>query len=82
MSSTVFHELLLPEVCYPADEVEAAVAHGDERVLAEEYGLCSHRRLGELGKHDASHAGLGKKRFATIYEKSFLNFKLYTVLEL
>ena len=66
MNSTVFHELLLPEVCYPADEVEAAVAHGDERVLAVEYGLCSHRRLGELGKHDASHARLHKRNYCPI----------------
>ena len=47
-----------PEVGDPADEVHCAVPGGDQSVLGEEDGLRPHGRLGELGKHDARHAGL------------------------
>ena len=47
-----------PEVPNPTAEVEAAVPEADESVPAEEDRLCTHRRLGELGEDDASHACL------------------------
>ena len=47
-----------PEVSDPAHEVHGAVPDGDQGVLAEQDGLRPHGRLGELGKHDSSHARL------------------------
>ncbi len=47
-----------PEVRYPTDHVEAAVPDRDERVLAEEDRLRSHRRLCELREDDSRHASL------------------------
>ena len=47
-----------PQVPHPAQQVEGAVPHGDEGLVAEEDGLAAVRGLGELGEHDARHAGL------------------------
>ena len=47
-----------PEVAHPAQQVEGAVPHGDQRLLSEHDGLAPVSRLGELGEHDARHAGL------------------------
>ena len=47
-----------PEVPNPTAEVETAVPEADESVPAEEDRLRTHRRLGELGEDDASHASL------------------------
>ena len=47
-----------PEVAHPAQQVEGAVPHGDQRLLSEHDGLAPVSWLGELGEHDARHAGL------------------------
>ncbi len=52
---------VLPEIPYPADQEEGGVPEGDERVLAEEDRLRSHRRLCELREDDPRHARLQKK---------------------
>ena len=49
---------LIPEVCYPADQVVGAVSECDEGVLTEQDRLCPHGRLGELGKDYPRHASL------------------------
>ena len=52
------YEMCWPQVPHPAQQVEGAVPHGDEGLVAEEDGLAAVRGLGELGEHDAGHAGL------------------------
>jgi hypothetical protein len=52
---------ILPEIPYPAHQEEGGVPEGDERVLAEEDRLRSHRRLCELREDDSRHASLRKK---------------------
>ncbi len=49
---------IIPEIPYPANQEEGGVPEGDERVLAEEDRLRSHRRLGELREDDPRHARL------------------------
>ena len=46
-----------PEVAHPAQQVEGAVPHGDQRVPAEDDRLAAVGGLGELGEHDPSDAG-------------------------
>ena len=48
-----------PQISNPAEKVEGSIPHGYEGVLTEENGLCPVGWLGELGKHDPSHTGLG-----------------------
>ena len=53
-----FEVVYSPHVPYPAREVIRAVPQGDQGVGAEQDCLRPVGRLGELGEHDARHAGL------------------------
>ena len=63
-------EVAGPEVAEPDQQVEVAVPSRYESVLAEHDRLPSVGWLGELGKHNASHAGLEKG--STLLEASLL----------
>ena len=49
-----------PQVPHPAQQVKCPISHGDQGIFAEQDGLASVGRLGELGKHYPCHTGLKK----------------------
>ena len=48
------------KVTHSTQQIKRSVPHGDEGVLAEHDGLGAVGRLGELGEHDAGHAGVNE----------------------
>ena len=46
------------QIAQSANEVEAAISHGDDGVFTEHKSLSSFSRNGEFGKNDASHTCL------------------------